>query len=78
MFAKNFQSNITICVFASVSIHEITSSGSFSQSAHEGGLAYWLFGRVFTCGEASRSMDHIRTPVILEIVADRGKRDMCT
>ena len=41
MFAKNFQSNITICVFASVSIHEITSSGSFSQSAHEGGLAYW-------------------------------------
>ena len=40
MFAKNFQSNITICVFASVSIHEITSSGSFSQSAHEGGLAY--------------------------------------
>ena len=36
---------------------------------------------VFTCGEASRSMDHFRPPPppqILEILADRGKRDMCT
>ena len=41
MFAKNFQSNIAKCVFACVFIHEITSSGSFFQSAHEGGLAYW-------------------------------------
>ena len=40
MLAKNFQSNITISVIASVSIHEITSSGSFSKSAHEGRLAY--------------------------------------
>ena len=31
---------------------------------------------IFTCGEASRSMDDVRTPVILEMLADRGKRDM--
>ena len=41
MIAKNFQSNVTISVFASIYIHEITSSGSFSQSAHKGGVAYW-------------------------------------
>ena len=33
---------------------------------------------IFTCGEASRSYSHNRTPLILEIVAYRGKRDMLT
>ena len=31
---------------------------------------------IFTCGEASRSMDDVRPPQILEMLADRGKRDM--